>query len=368
MLSKIKLYLKNLDWLMFSSVILLSAFGLLQIYGIALGQLDNDFTNFNRQLMFLAISLVLFFIIIFVDWRWLKSLYYYFYFLAIFLLSSVLLFGDTIRGGTRWFSIYGFGFQPVEIVKVILIIFLASWFSNLATKVKTAKHLVFSGLATLLLVALIMAQPDFGSAMIILSIWLVVVLVSGFKRKYFLIIGAIALLSSVFVWNFVFADYQQNRILGFIDPARDVKGTTYNISQAVIAFGSGGLIGQGVGFGSQTQLKYLPESHTDFIISVVAEEWGFFGILIVLSLFALFFYRGLSALEKVNNDFGTYFIVSALALIFIQMFIIIGMNIGIMPVVGLALPFMSYGGSSLVSLFILMAIMQNIIIKSKINY
>ncbi len=368
MFNKIKLYLKNLDWLMFSSVILLSAFGLLQIYSISLGQLGDDFSNFNRQLAFLAIAIVLFFIFIFIDWRLIKSLYYYLYFFAVFILSSVLLFGETIRGGTRWFTIFGFGFQPSEIVKVIIIIFLASWFSNLATKVKTGKHLIFSALATLLLVLLIMFQPDFGSAMIILSIWLVVVLVSGFNRKYFLIIAAMALLSSALVWNFVFEDYQKNRILGFIDPARDVRGTTYNISQAVIAFGSGGMIGQGVGFGSQTQLKYLPEAHTDFLISVVAEEWGFLGIIVVLSLFALFFVRALNSLRYVKHDFGTYFIISTMALIFIQMFFIIGMNIGIMPVVGLALPFMSYGGSSLVSLFILMAIMQNIIIKSKINY
>ncbi len=353
---------------MFSSVILLSAFGLLQIYSIALGQVNSDFSNFYRQLFFLGLGLILFFIFVFIDWRWLKSLYLYLYLFAFILLTSVLLFGNTIRGGTRWFSIMGFGFQPAEIVKVILILFLATFFTNLATKVKTVRHLVFSAFSTLIFVVLIMIQPDFGSAMILLSIWIVVVLVSGFKRKYFLFLAVLSIISSVFIWNFIFADYQKNRVLSFIDPNRDVQGTSYNVSQAVIAFGSGGLIGQGVGFGSQTQLKFLPEAHTDFIITVLAEEWGLFGMLIVLSLFALFFIRGLKALEHINHDFGTYFIFSSLALIFIQMFIIIGMNMGIVPVVGLALPFMSYGGSSLISLFILFGIMQNIIIKSKINY
>jgi rod shape determining protein RodA len=368
MMSKIKLYLKNLDWLMFSSVILLSSFGLLQIYSIALGQVDNDFSNFNRQLVFLVLGIILFFIFVFIDWRFLKGLYLYVYLLAFVLLSSVLFFGDTIRGGTRWFSIMGFGFQPVEIIKVILILFLAAFFTNLSTKVKTVRHLIISLVSTLILVILVMIQPDFGSAMILLSIWMVIVLVSGFKRKYFIILAILSLLSSLVVWNFVFEPYQKNRILSFIDPNRDVQGTSYNVSQAVIAFGSGGLIGQGVGFGSQTQLKFLPEAHTDFIVSVLAEEWGLFGMLMLLGLFALFFMRGLKALKYINHDFGTYFIISSLALIFLQMFIIIGMNMGIVPVVGLALPFVSYGGSSLLSLFILLGIMQNIIIKSKINY
>ncbi len=368
MFSKIKLYLKNLDWLMFSSVILLSAFGLLQIYSIALSQIDSDFSNLNRQILFLGISLLLFFIFVFIDWRFIKSLYLYLYLLAFTLLTSVLFFGDTIRGGTRWFSIMGFGFQPAEIVKVILIIFLATFFTNLATKVKTVRHLIISAISTFILVILVMIQPDFGSAMILLSVWVVVVLVSGFKRKYFIFLAILSIISSAIVWNFVFEPYQKNRVLSFIDPNRDVQGTSYNVSQAVIAFGSGGLIGQGVGFGSQTQLKFLPEAHTDFIITVLAEEWGLFGIIIVLALYALFFIRGLKALEHINHDFGTYFILSSMALIFIQMFIIIGMNMAIVPVVGLALPFMSYGGSSLISLFILMGIMQNIIIKSKINY
>ncbi len=368
MWSHFSTYLKNFDWLMFSSVILLSVFGLLQIYSIALGQLDNDFSNFNKQIVFLIIGIILLFIFTFIDWRLLKSLKNYLYLSAVFLLTAVLIFGESIRGGTRWFSMAGLGIQPAEIVKVILIIYLAAFFTNLATKVKTARHLLLSALTTLILVFLVIIQPDFGTAMILLSVWLVVVIVSGFKRKYFIVMALIAFFASFLVWSLVFEDYQKDRILTFIDPSQDVRGTSYNINQAVIAFGSGGLIGQGLGFGSQTQLKFLPEAHTDFIISVVAEEFGFLGIILVLSFFALFFARCFKALKLVKHDFGTYFIVSAMALIFIQMFIIIGMNIGIMPVVGLALPFMSYGGSSLISLFILVGIIENIIIKSKINY
>jgi rod shape determining protein RodA len=363
-----KTYLKNFDWLMLSSVILLSAFGLLQLYSIALGQDNVNFSNFNKQLIFLLIAIICLFIFTFIDWKLIKSLNIYLYLLAIILLIAVLFFGQDIRGATSWFSIFGLGIQPAEIVKVILIIYLSAFFTNLATKVKTVRHLIFSALSTLLLVILVMMQPDFGTAMMLLSIWFIVVLVSGFQRRYFVIMGILIVIFSVLTWNILFQDYQKDRILTFINPSRDLQKTSYNVNQAIIAFGSGGLMGQGLGFGSQTQLKFLPEAHTDFIISVIAEELGFLGIILILSFFAIFFARCLKSLKIVKHDFGTYFIVSSMGLIFIQMFITIGMNIGIIPVVGLSLPFVSYGGSSLISLFILLGIMQNIIIKSKINY
>ena len=154
----------------------------------------------------------------------------------------------------------------------------------------------------------------------------------------------------------------------FINPAANSLESSWNISQAMIAVGSGGLVGKGVGFGSQSQLKFLPEAQNDFIFAVIAEELGLLGVLLILGFYGLFFYRCLSALKNVTNDFGIYFIIGAVGLIFIQMFINIGMNIGIMPVVGLPLPFVSYGGSSLLSLLILVGIIENIIIKSKISY
>lgn len=368
MISYLKSHFYNFDWLMFSSVILLSSFGLLQLYSIALGQDQANFSIFYRQLFFVLIGIILLFFFSLLNYKWLLSFKNYFYLLSLILLIAVLFFGDTIRGGTRWFSVFGFGVQPSELVKVILILYLSAFFSQLKTKVKTAKHLIISAISTFLLVFLVLIQPDFGTAMILVSIWFIIVLVSGFKRKYFVGILILAIISSAITWFFVFKPYQKERVLSFIDPNRDAQGSTYNISQAVIAFGSGGLVGQGIGFGSQTQLKFLPEAHTDFIISVIAEEMGFFGVMLVLFLYALFFSRCLYVLKFINHDFGTYFIISAMGLIFIQMFIIIGMNIAIVPVVGLALPFISYGGSSILSLFILIGIIENIIIKAKLNY
>ncbi len=353
---------------MFSSVILLSSFGLLALYSIALGQGEHNFYYLNRQLIFLVLAIFLLFIFAFIDWRFLKSLWFYAYLLAIILLSSVLVFGQSIRGTKGWFSVFGFGIQPVEIVKVILILILASYLADLATKVKTIRSLFISAILTLILIFLVMLQPDFGSALILLFIWLVAVIASGFKRKYFVVITIITLMASVLAWTVLFQDYQKNRILAFLDPAYDIQGSTYNINQSIIAVGSGGLIGQGLGFGSQSQLKFIPEAHTDFIFAVMAEEFGFIGVILILALYTLLFSRLLKALKIINHDFGTFFILATMGLIFIQMFINIGMNSGIMPVVGLSLPFMSYGGSFLLSLFVLIGIIENIIIKGKINY
>ena len=366
---RLKTYLKNFDWIIFSAVILLSAFGLMEVYSVALGLGSHDLVNFYKQAFFIGLGIVLMFIFTFIDYHFLKSLSRYLYWLGALILISVLLFGQTINGTKGWFSILGLGIQPVEFIKIILIIFLASYFSNLATKVKTLRHFVISALSTLILAGLIILQPDFGSALVLLSIWLVMVVMAGFDRKYFIVIGLAAIILSGTAW-FTFKDYQKQRITTFLNPSLEScsKKECYNSFQAIIAVGSGGLTGKGVGFGSQSQLKFLPEAQTDFIFSVVAEEMGFFGIALILSFFGILYFRSLSALKKINNDFGIYFILGLMGLILTHMFVNIGMNIGLLPIVGLPLPFISYGGSATLSLFMAVGIMENIIIKSKINY
>lgn len=365
---RIRLYLKNFDWILLVAVVLLVLFGLVEIYSVALGQETLSLLNFKKQVIFILVGLALMFLLAFTDFYFLKSLNKYFYILAALILVAVLFFGSTIRGTRGWFALGGFNFQPVEFVKISLLLYLSSYFSDLATNIKTLKHLWQSGLATLLLVALVLLQPDFGSALMLVALWLVLLLLAGFKKKYFFSIIGIALILFSSAWFFFFKDYQKERLMTFIKPQTNDLDAGYNVSQAMIAVGSGGLTGKGVGFGSQSQLKFLPEAQTDFIFAVVAEELGFLGVGLILSFFAIFFARCLVIIRKINNDFGIYFILGALGLIFIQMFINIAMNMGMMPVVGLSLPFVSYGGSGLISLFILVGIIQNIIIKSKISY
>lgn len=368
MFSRLRLYLKNFDWLIFAAVILLIAFSLVEIYSVALGQEKFSLLNFQKQILFAGVGIVLLFFFAFLDSYFLKSFSKYLYILGFIILVSVLIFGSTIRGTKGWFSIFGFGLQPVEFIKIVLILYLANYFSGLATKVKTARHFLISAGGTFLLIFLVLMQPDFGSALILGTIWLIMIIAAGFPKKYFIIVGVAAIVVLTVAWLFLFKPYQKERIQTFLNPSANSLESGYNISQAMIAVGSGGLIGKGVGFGSQSQLKFLPEAQNDFIFAVISEELGLLGVLLVLGFYSLFFYRCFSSLRKVGNDFGIYFIIGSAGLIFIQMFINIGMNLGIMPVVGLALPFVSYGGSSLLSLLILVGIIENIIIKSKISY
>jgi rod shape determining protein RodA len=368
MFNKILLYLKNFDWILFSSVLLLVCFGLVEIYSVALGQGATDLLNFKKQIFFCLAGLALLFFFAFFDYHNLRSFSNYFYIAGILLLLGVLFFGETIRGTRGWFSFGGLGLQPVEFIKIILILFLARYFSGESLKINPLKHFIVTGGSVLIFIILVLAQPDFGSALILLLLWMAMILLAGFKRKYFIVILLILSILAGLAWGFYFEPYQKQRILTFFNPSFDPLNQGYNIAQAIIAVGAGGLFGRGIGFGSQSQLKFLPESQTDFIFAVVSEELGFLGAILVLLFFAIFFYRCLISLKKINNDFGIFFILGVVSLIFIEMFINIGMNIGILPVVGISLPFLSYGGSAMIASLILVGVAESIIIRAKINY
>ncbi|MFP4514892.1 MAG: rod shape-determining protein RodA [Parcubacteria group bacterium] len=368
MFSRITLFLKSFDWILFLPVLLLSLFGLLEIYSIALGQETLSLLNFQKQIFFIVIGIILMFVVSLIDSYFLKSISKYLYAFAVLILVAVLFLGTEIRGSTGWFYIFGFGIQPVELVKIILLIFLADYFSRPSLRFKKFSHLIISGFFTAILAGLVLLQPDFGSAFILVFIWFFLLMVSGFNFKYILMVVLIGLFIFASLWLFLFKDYQKDRIITFVNPNENSLDEGYNVSQAIIAVGSGGIMGRGVGFGSQSQLKFIPEAQNDFIFAVIAEELGFLGVFLLISFFAIFFTRLVMAIRKINNDFGIYFVIGALGLIFIQMFINIGMNIGIFPVVGISLPFVSYGGSAIISNFILLGILQNIITKSKLKY
>jgi rod shape determining protein RodA len=366
MMERLKLYFRSLDWLVLAAVLLLAFFGLIEIYSIAMGQGSGNFLDFQKQLIFVILGLLSLLGFSLIDSNFFKSFYRYLYIFAVVILGFVLLAGKTVNGTKGWFSVFGFSIQPVELVKIILIVFLARMFSNAAFKTRPLKYFLLSGMATLALVGLVLLQPDFGSALILLFAWVFMLLVAGFNKKYFIVIFLMAAIVFASAWFFFFKDYQKQRVLTFVNPTYNSLDQGYNISQAIIAVGSGGLVGRGVGFGSQSQLKFLPEAHTDFIFAVVSEELGFLGVSLMLLFYGVLFFRSLAALRRLNDDFAIFFILGAVGLIFIEMFINIGMNIGIMPVVGIALPFISYGGSSVLANFILVGMIENIIIKSKI--
>jgi rod shape determining protein RodA len=228
----------------------------------------------------------------------------------------------------------------------------------------TWQFVVSSGFLMFLLVALIMLQPDLGSAAIIGGIWFAMLFVTRTKKRYIAFILGSGLLAIIMGWLFLFAPYQKDRLLNFVHPERDPLGGGYNVTQSIIAIGSGKLFGRGLGFGSQSQLSFLPEAQTDFIFSVIGEELGFVGIIVVLTLYFLVLWRLVLIASRANDDFTAYFVVGVALLFFIQVLVNVGAAIGVLPVTGVTLPFLSYGGSSLLMNLLLIGVVESVVVSN----
>jgi len=351
-------FLKQIDWYIAAPVIVLLCFSLAELYSVSLGQ-DGAAELFSKQIWFVVFGLIVFFVLALTDFHHLYSYSNYFYVFALLSLIAVLLFGQTINGTKGWFGFFGFGIQPVELVKLILIICLARYFAKAAVAIRPFKHFFITGIFTALLIVLVLLQPDLGSAALLFAVWGIFLFAVDFPKKYIAYILAGLLIVFALAWQFAFRDYQRERIISYIQPS--ATSTNYNVKQAIIAVGAGGLSGRGLGFGSQSQLKFLPEASTDFIFAVIAEELGLVGVIVILGCFGVLLFRCFSALARSRNYFGSLLIVGGAGLIFIEMFINIGMNMGILPVVGIPLPFVSYGGSSLIAHLALAGVMHSVV-------
>ncbi len=356
--------LRYIDWGLLAIILILISFGLTVIYGLDLAQ-DNHFLFFKKQLFFAFVGIAFFFFFSGVDYKIFKTYSYWLYLFSLFLLVLVLWTGKTIRGTTGWFSWGGVQFQPVELAKIFLIIVLARFFALKAYEIKTFQFIVLSSVFFIPVFILVMLQPDLGSALILFFIWIGMLLISGIKKKHFLIIFTVLLVLSVAAWFFVLRDYQKDRILTFLNPSSDPLGSGYNVIQATVAVGSGQLLGRGISLGSQSQLHFLPEAHTDFIFSSLAEAFGFVGSTMVLVLYALFFWEIVRKLSFVRDDFAVFLTVGFLIYFISQIVLNIAMNLSMAPVTGLPLPLISYGGSSLVSGLIMLGIVSNILVSAK---
>lgn len=366
MLKSLLAKLRTLDWLLIMPVIFLVCLSLAELYSIGLGQAAGDLSYFKKQLVFAVIGLFLLFFLAWQDYYFLYSYSNIIYVFGLVVLIAVLIFGGTINGTKGWFSLFGFGIQPVELVKYILVVFLSRYLAGASTRTNPLKNLLSTGLATALLAGLVMLQPDFGSALLLVFIWLFALFISGLPKRFFIVLLFIIVIGASLAWQFFLVDYQKQRITAFLNPSSQLS-SNYNINQAIIAVGAGGLFGRGLGFGSQSQLKFLPEAKTDFIFAVIAEELGLVGVLLTISLFALFFWRLFKNLANIKNDFSSFLLLCSGGLIFIEMFINIGMNLGLVPVVGIALPFLSYGGSSLIINLAMVGALQSVVARSKMK-
>ena len=336
--------LREIDWsillaitpLMLGSLATMTSFG-------------GESSFFGKQLLWLGVGLLLLGIVAMTDVRFLRDSRYVViaYICSLALLVLVLLVGKTVKGAKSWFGFGGFSFQPTDFVKLLVIIVLAKYFSRRHVAIAQFKHLLISVLYALVPIGLIMLQPDFGSAMVIAGLWLGMALVAGISKRHILIVlGVLVVVFSV-SWLFLFKPYQKARIVSFIHPTSDIRGSGYNAYQSVIAVGAGGAIGKGLGYGTQSRLNFLPEYQTDFVFAAFSEEWGFFGSLIIIFCFCFLLWRLKVHAQRGASNFETLFCVGYMLLLFGHIIVNVGMNIGIMPVTGIPLPFMSYGGSHL---------------------
>ncbi len=353
------LFLKLFDWVLLLPVFLLSIIGLSAIYSIDISRNDT-LIFFPTQSIALGLGMMTVMIATLIHKTRYESLAKIGYIIGLVLLVSVLFFGVTIRGTTGWFRLAGFSFQPAEVAKISLILLLAWLIQKQGRRFEKMEFVVSSIFAVGFYAGLILLQPDLGSTLVLGGIWFGLLLAAGIPKKYIITFISIALFVASCAWLFLFQDYQKERVLTFLHPERDPLGSGYNVNQSLIAIGSGQLFGRGLGFGSQSQLHFLPEAQTDFIIAVIGEELGFVGLCVVLLLFYLLLWRLLWLSQRVKDDFSSYTLIGIACLFFIQLSVNIGGATGLLPVTGVTLPFVSYGGSSILINYALIGIAGSI--------
>jgi rod shape determining protein RodA len=355
--------LGRIDKTLFISVVVLVLLGAVVIFSTSYSVDGVDLLNFKKQLVFSVIGIVLMTFISFFDYRALKNYTGLLYVLACFILIAVLFSGSLVRGTASWFSFGFFSFQPSEFVKIVIIIVMAKYLAN--AEDHALKRIVTSGIYTFLLVILIILQPDLGSSLALVFVWFSMLAVSGVRKKYIIIILLLGLVAFAGSWSFVLEGYQKERVVTFLNPQLDPLGSGYNVIQSIIAVGSGNMWGKGLGYGSQSQLNFLPEKHTDFIFAVIAEEMGFIGVLLLLGLFAVVLHRLFKIAIEAQDNFGKFLLLGISFVLIFHIVVNIGMNMGVMPVTGIPLPFISYGGSSLISFLVMIGVAQSVYVKGR---
>jgi len=338
------------------SVLLISLAGL-----ITMNTFTVDSTFFDRQVIWILLGFALYFIVSMIDVRFLRrtASIVALYAGAIGLLVLVFLIADPIQGAKSWFVLGPIAFQPSDPIKLVVVAILAKYFSRRHVEIANFKHIFLSGMYIAIIFGLVLIQPDFGTAIIIFLTWLLMVLVSGISKKHLFIVFGIGAVAVGSMWLFVFEEYQRDRILTFLHPRTDIQGAGYNAYQSQIAVGSGQVLGKGIGYGTQSKLQFLPEYETDFIFAAFAEEWGFLGVLLLLILYAIIIFRLISFAWRAPTNFEAFFMMGIASLFMSHIAIHAGMNLGLLPVTGTTIPFMSYGGSHLITEFVALGLVAS---------
>ncbi|MDO8524052.1 MAG: FtsW/RodA/SpoVE family cell cycle protein [bacterium] len=345
--------IRSANWRLILPAFLLSCFGLLSIFSSSIAR--GDFFNFKKQLAVVAISLVVAVAIGFMDLRFLKAnsyLIFSLYILALISLAGLLVVAGQIRGIQGWYKFGSISFDPEPFVAIILIIVLSKYFSSRHVEISMLRSIIFSGIYVIVPVILVLLQPDLGSSLSLIVVWIGMILFSGIRTRHLILLVVSFGIVFVLAWNFYLHSYQKQRIIAFLNPSIDAKGVAWSANQSKIAIGNGGLLGQGIGHGSQTQYGFLSEPKTDFIFSAIAEEFGFLGIFILFVIFLALFWQIVSVVFHAHSNFTRLFAFGFAFLLLAQICINIGMCLGLFPVVGIPLPFVSYSGSFTLALYI----------------
>ncbi len=354
----------NFDWVVLCTVLFITVVGIMTIFSATRPLIGGEQPSFYiKQIYWLFIGLVALALVVSVDYIWLSRTSHIVYAVGLLLLLAVLILGRIGLGAQRWINIGPFSFQPSELFKLCFILMLSRYMSMIHGTMSIRNILIAFFAFVFLPLLLLLKQPDLGTAVILLLIFVLMVLAKGVGRKVITLAVIIALISVPFVGNIIWdelKDYQKKRLLAFVQPDIDPEGVSYHINQSKVAIGSGGAFGKGYLKGTQGPFRFLPEKHTDFVFSVFAEEWGFIGSLFLLAVYLILILRGLDTAKRAKDEFGRLLSLGITFMFLVYCFVNIGMTIGLMPVVGIPLPFMSYGGTALVTNFIAAGILINI--------
>ena len=345
------------DWTLLLPAAALSLIGML-----TMSTFGHGASLAPRQALWLVIALGVYLVLSLVDMRFLRrtSVVMVLYGAAAVLLVLVLTTTRAVMGAHAWFSLGPVSFQPADFAKLAIIVLLAKYLSRRYVVIGDFRHIIISGAYTFALALLILVEPDMGNTIIFSALWLGMMLVSGISKKHLALLGIVALIAASVLWFGGLKPYQRARIVSFVNPASDIHGAGYNAYQAKIAVGSGELFGKGIGYGTQSKLRFLPEYQTDFIFAAYAEEWGFVGVMLLLSVYGLLFVRLAQIARASATNFDTFFTLGVLLLLAAHTAIHVGINVGLLPVTGTTIPFMSSGGSHLVLEFAALGIVTSL--------
>ncbi len=346
------------------ATILLGLVGLALLYSTSLA--GENASIFWRQAIFFVLGLGGFWFFSFFDYHSLAKTNRVIYVIILASLLYLLLFGSVVRGGRRWIDFGFFRFQPAEFVKLAVILGLARLLYLKRGQINSVKNLIWSFLYAAIPAFMVLLEPDFGSALVIFGLWAGILLVSPIKKKILAVLFLIFILAAGVSWKFALKNFQKDRVKVFLNPALDPKGRGYNVRQAAIAIGSGQVFGRGFARGMQSNNQFLPERETDFIFAASGEQVGFLGSGFLVLLYGFLLLRVLKIFRQAKDDLGMYLVAGVFFLLFAHVAVNIGMNLGLLPVTGIPLPFLSAGGSSLLITLLSLGIVQNVAIQSKI--